>query len=828
MEITINGEALDLPSDFSIEIEDSNPIYNERGSQSIPATVPTTRRNNRILSFPARIDAGIDPNNPERIAQIQDGAYIRRGAMNITEAGKKEGITFNVGFDNSTAYAKWQKKKLSELSNLPTYTPDLSQQGYPIDLLLDELYRIYQKPDPQKDDFAVFPLAVNNESTGSDKDKKIYWEVLNLVGSRGLEQPTKVKRLINGEITEVSVPEGYMVSPFLRVWRILELIFADMGLTLVTNPFAQSLELSRLVVLNNAADSCCRASIRYADLMPDSTVEEFLNALWVRFGLVYNIDYNTATARLVLIKDIIHQTGGYVIDYHIAGTPKITYEERQYIKLSAQSSIEGAAPSHERFEDFAKGLDVSQVRLGNHVSQWQNTGTPEEPKWDGDVRDDWGDDYRDPDDPDYPDPPDPWGDDYPEPDDDRDDGRDDYGDDRDYYALRSTPRAAVPAAQSGNTSVTTGSSFLAREFVTGMWYRLDSENGKIRLQSSSFFNWDPQPEGLNPLELSSDDEWVPVIRVSNVGTGTGHSYNDMCPTYLFGARHYHSYIKGSDETDEDGDTTPLAFMFAYTKIKKSFGRLTPEDDSGQKIILDDGTTPTISLLFQFKDGLFNKFWADYDEILRHGNRSVEIPAVFNKLDLFRLDVLSPVKVGNIRCLIDTATYSLPSGRNVPVDLKLRTIQTHGKYDIKKEQNVPDFAAAARHLEWRLKSETYGETLNTPETRTAAVQKYIKDTGYQSHGTEGDYYYIGVGGMIFKSITRTVPTWQTDSKVPKPGTAGQRNYRKYKALITYSVFEIHDMSFQDGPQDWGLDEVPLGEVTVTVEYDVILVARWVND
>ena len=202
--------------------------------------------------------------------------------------------------------------------------------------------------------------------------------------------------------------------------------------------------------------------------------------------------------------------------------------------------------------------------------------------------------------------------------------------------------------------------------------------------------------------------------------------------------------------------------------------------------------------------------------------------MFNKLDLFRLDVLSPVKVGNIRCLIDTATYSLPSGRNVPVDLKLRTIQTHGKYDIKKEQNVPDFAAAARHLEWRLKSETYGETLNTPETRTAAVQKYIKDTGYQSHGTEGDYYYIGVGGMIFKSITRTVPTWQTDSKVPKPGIAGQRNYRKYKALITYSVFEIHDMSFQDGPQDWELDKVPLGEVTVTVEYDVILVARWVND
>ena len=83
------------------------------------------------------------------------------------------------------------------------------------------------------------------------------------------------------------------------------------------------------------------------------------------------------------------------------------------------------------------------------------------------------------------------------------------------------------------------------------------------------------------------DEWVPVIRVSNVGTGTGHSYNDMCPTYLFGARHYHSYIKGCDEDKDDGDKTPLAFMFAYTKMRKSFGRLTPEDESGQKMILDD-------------------------------------------------------------------------------------------------------------------------------------------------------------------------------------------------------------------------------------------------
>lgn len=813
IQIKTKGEALDLPAGFSIEIEDSNPIFNDRGSQSVPATVPATRRNIRLLDAPHRIDAGSDPNLPERTAEVIEGAYIRRGVMNITEAGKEEGFTFNVGFDNSTAYAKWSKKKLGELSGLPTYTPDLTEQGYPIDLLLDELYRIYRNPDPQKDDFAVFPLAINNESAGTDNDKKTYWEVLNLVGDHGLAQPNKVKRLLDGTVTEVSVPEGYMVSPFLRVWRVLELIFADMELTIVTNPFAQDNELARIVVLNNAADSSCRAEIKYSDLMPDSTVEEFLNALWVRFGLVYNIDNNTRTVRLKLLKDIISQRGCRTLDPYIAGTEKITYEERQYIKLSAHTSIEGAAPSHERFEDFAKGLDVSGVRLGVHVSQWQMTGTQDDSHWDGDWNDGYYDDYdpwNDPGwDPDYPEP------EYPEP---------DYPD-YDYYAARSAaaPKAGASVSNSNNT-------FLAREFVTGLWYRLDATNGKVRLSSSSFFNWDPQPEGLSPLDLSSDDEFVPIQRVSTVGLGVGHSYNDRCPLYLFGARHYHSYIKGSDDTETSGDRTPLAFMFAYTKGNKTFGRITPEGDDGMPITLDDGTKPTISLLFQFKDGLFAKFWADYDEVLRHGNRSVEVKSRINKLDLPRLNLIDVYTFKGIRVLIDTMTYSLPSGREVAADLKLRPIQTQGRYDIKKEQNVPDFAAAARHLEWFLFSETYGEGLDTATARSQAAQKYISDTGYQPHGTQGDYWYIGAGGAKFKSITRLSPTWQTDTTIPKPGAQGQKNIRKYKARLTYDIYEIHDMSQGPEPelQDWELDEIPIGEASATVEYQVILYSKWVTD
>lgn len=117
---------------------------------------------------------------------------------------------------------------------------------------------------------------------------------------------------------------------------------ADLGLTVLSNPFKPDSELWRLVVLNNAADSVCTGKIKYADLMPDSTVEEFLNALWVRFGLVYNIDENKHTVSLRFLSDILECGVSEPLDQYIAGTEKITYNERQYVKLSAKTSIEGA------------------------------------------------------------------------------------------------------------------------------------------------------------------------------------------------------------------------------------------------------------------------------------------------------------------------------------------------------------------------------------------------------------------------------------------------------------------------------------------------------
>ena len=793
MDISTNGRQLDLQKGFSMAIEDSNPIFNERGSQSVPATVPPTPRNLLALDFATRVDAGRDPNLPEREARVTDGAYIRTGAINVTGASPEEGITFNIGFDNSTAYMAWEKSKLADLEGFKQPLMGWSS----VDMVLSQLYSIYKGCNPQEIPVAVFPIAVAKETTESGQQTHTKWEILNQPYGNSLEQPTKITRKINDVETELTVPRGYMVTPFLRVWKVLEMAFGQLGLSIEENPFQEDPELARLVVLNNAADSCCLGSIITADLLPDCTVGDFMQALWVRFGLVYNIDYNKRNVSLRFIKDIIRDVSAGELSSVLTGYPKIIYNERRYVKLTAQSSIEGAAPATERFEDFTRGLDLSDIHYGRSVSSWINKGTPSDPKWDGDV----GyieDDYPDPDDPDYPDPPDPWEQDEP---------------DFDYdYMTRSGAHAQKASARS-----LASNTFLAREFVSGMWYALDAINSKVMKQSTGFFNWDPATDGLDAMELSSPDEWVPIVRVNS----TQAAIASLMPGYLCGLRHYHSYIKGADN-QEEGET-PLAFMFAYTQNQKTIGRFCPEDIDGQRMVLDDGSKPSISLLFQFTDGLFAKFWKGYDEILRHASRQVEAKAMMPTTGLLALDILKPVTLDTVRFLPDTLSYSLPArGPLVEVELRLQAIQTQGDYDIDEEQAIPDVAAVQRSLVWRAKSDDFSSLGDSQQVRSDALQDFLQ--AYEPH-TEGKYtYFVNENSFIYMGVER-ITSWQNDIRLPTPQAAGQRLTKTYKARLDYQVHEQRSYTGADGE----LITESMGTVYDTyvavVDYEVVLVARY---
>lgn len=644
MELKIDGKRIDLPKGFRIDIEDTNPIFNDIGSQSIPVTLPPTDRNMMVLKGAHRVDSATEWHGSQVTAEIADGPYRRSGLANLTSAGRSEGYELNIGFDNSMAYAKWKGKKLCDLSNLPVYTPILDDGAEDLTsrvaALADIMKAIYEGRRPSLD-FAVYQVAVKKSEGGATE-----WLNATFSWTTRITEYT-----IDGALTEVRLPGGYGITPMLKVTKILELIFGDLGLEVKGN-ITSGTDLDLLTVLNNCADAICTGHLHYRDLMPDVTVSEFLNALWVRFGLTYHIDFDRREVMLRLLKDIIADSN---IQSDLAETlqkhPRIAYLTPEYVKLSASTSLDGAEPLTERFEDFVKGCDLTNIRHGENIALWKNTGTPQQPTWDFD-------EYPDPEDPYDPDPPD-----GPEPD-DWDDPDWDY---------------ATGGSQGSSDTQAGRNSLLAREYVDGDWYMLDASNSTVRKRSSPFFAWDPQPDGMDPMELQSVDEFVPVIAFG--------SLRQFFPFYSVGMRHYHTYVKTSDgEVSETDAQTPLAFMFAYTITEtnalghdstRTIGRLGPEGEDGRSLTLANGRVPSTSLLFQFKGGLFDKFWADYDHILRHGNREIESMCVMPPSRLRGLITWRPIALRGVTCLVNTVEYSLPCAAMTAADITLRTLLMRG-------------------------------------------------------------------------------------------------------------------------------------------------------
>lgn len=363
LKIKTNNGYLDLSSDFVIDITDTSPVMNDRGSQSVPVTVPCTPANCRALGFPHRIDMAQAPIGGEVRCIITDGVYNRTGTINICSASRREGITLNIGFDNSEAYSAWQEKTLKLLSNLPVI------EGGSPEVLCSQLTDILN--GRLSADVAVFQVLMKSESaeievektstsqftgettTYTVKETRVYplylnETVINTDKSLSLVYAKRtVDMLIDNKPVATTLPCGYGVTPFIYLWKAVELVFNDLGYKIKENIFYTDEQLRRIVLLNNTIDSCCTGTLHYEDLMPSVTVEEFLNALYVRFGFVYFLSSETMTADLRFIRDIMKSKPVADFTDNITDDPLITYENARQLVLTADNSLTDAEPSSE-------------------------------------------------------------------------------------------------------------------------------------------------------------------------------------------------------------------------------------------------------------------------------------------------------------------------------------------------------------------------------------------------------------------------------------------------------------------------------------------------
>ena len=384
-------------------------------------------------------------------------------------------------------------------------------------------------------------------------------------------------------------------------------------------------------------------------------------------------------------------------------------------------------------------------------------------------------------------------------------------------------------------AVSTGGEYerLAFEVVTSRWYMLDRLNHEVGSPTTSFFDWDPRPAGMEAMELQSADEWVPVDKVDDYYSA--HFKGDL-PMFLAGSRYRHTYVSEgeTDKDEEQGCQTPLAFLFAYNGFKEggswrdeTVGRFCPETGEGRYIEFRDGSVSTMSLLFQFKNGLFARFWREYDELLRHAAKYVEIPVAIDKATLRGLDVLLPVRFDNGRYLIDKISYPLPSPRMVEAELTLRPLLPAGRYDLDREQGIPDFEPGLRRRRWCLENNGIDQACMSVDSRQAAIDAWLGSVATPPAVERYRLY------AKFLRTSPVYPQWHQDADNMGLPDEGATKTKWYKATAAY---DIHMSEWKEGAElgtdgewhaGWVMGRESCGHVEIQVEYPVRLVGKWVR-
>ncbi|MGL4853194.1 MAG: hypothetical protein ACRC3Z_11220 [Phocaeicola sp.] len=347
-----DGQAFDLPKDFSIEIEETSPIFHTQGSHSASVKLPPSPNNRALLGYMHRLDARELPAQDSDVT-VRDGAVIRTGKLNVTSAHVEEGYEANIGFTEGRAYNMFNSVKLSELSELPIYKSDGG-----LNELITHLNAV--RKGTISADYALFPICVaNEEKEDTDDDgvesKTTYSEYLNEVDDSGdlLSDSRIVQYLINGEVTSVTIPKGYGITPFIRVHVLLNLIFKSYGYKIAENPFSEHYQLRELVILNNVADTIVRGEINYANLMPHCTINEFLDSLYCRFGMVYFVD-ETLSVHIKFLRDILRDNPQADLSNKRAGSYPIKYTSASRATLHCNTGLAGASTSADTYDSFLK------------------------------------------------------------------------------------------------------------------------------------------------------------------------------------------------------------------------------------------------------------------------------------------------------------------------------------------------------------------------------------------------------------------------------------------------------------------------------------------
>lgn len=347
MKLIIQNGQLELPKDFSLNMERTNPLLSGEGDASIPATLPSSSRNLAALGHRERIDrADRYTNKVEAILQV--GPVQKRGQLVIDTMHRREGIDASFAIDNSDLYVKAKEKSLKAIFAEGDNGNDYKETFGNISTAMTRMQDIYAAGTDTYD-YTIFPVSI---APYEENNIKHYQYNNEVDGGGNLVYEARTVR--EGDVN-MSVPAGYGIAPFLKLHRLLVRLFECLGYTVSYNCFAAN-AYKNIVIVHNCTDCLCNPTVTlyYKDMVPSCTLSEFLDWMLAKFHAQPVVNSETKEVKIVLMESVLADRADIDITAKVEGDFTVQLNPTKRIVLTPTNSLEGTEPAADSFEELVE------------------------------------------------------------------------------------------------------------------------------------------------------------------------------------------------------------------------------------------------------------------------------------------------------------------------------------------------------------------------------------------------------------------------------------------------------------------------------------------
>lgn len=367
------GKAYQLGEDAKLEVERTNPFFNDYGETTSPLDIPASDYNRMILNYPDTF--GLREKMVATNVSIEDGEYFAQCRQIILSAQHKGNISSSFYINDGSFYSKIQNIKLKSI-----FKDEMIQGCTTVDECIEFCRSLV---GGKNENYDIFPVLLTDDS---GRDIEHNYKVLNWGGSIGIPRTASYWRYKEGGGYEyvtahemysfvlkadsphfwgewpwteyvneipISLTKGYYISPFIRANYLLKRIFKYFGYDLKENFFTKTAPFNKMVVLNNVIDVLVNGHIRVEDLLPDVSVLDFLSVFRKKFLCEFVADEGTHTADIIFLKDAIDSKPVADLTRQVTEEPTLSYKAASdYKRVVLRSKYQADSDAEDSYDDI--------------------------------------------------------------------------------------------------------------------------------------------------------------------------------------------------------------------------------------------------------------------------------------------------------------------------------------------------------------------------------------------------------------------------------------------------------------------------------------------